>query len=92
MRHYPKQGPWARKSGSATGSRDGYVITIGTMRDRQGMKIAILLRLKKTEQTEAVKPALESAGMKKATIRTGSPSVSALLSWVGLLGAWRPMR
>jgi hypothetical protein len=62
LQHYPKQGPWARKSGSAIGSRDGYVITIGTMRDRQGMKIAILLRFKKTEQAEAVKSALRVPG------------------------------
>jgi hypothetical protein len=68
LQHYPKQGPWARKSGSAIGSRDGYVITIGTMRERQGMKIAILLRFKKMEQTQAVKSALKSAGIKKGKL------------------------
>jgi len=68
LQHYPKQGPWARKSGSAIGSRDGYVITIGTIRERQGMKIAILLRFKKMEQTQAVKSALKSAGIKKGKL------------------------
>ena len=68
LQHYPNQGPWARKSGSAIGERDGYVTVIGTMRDRQGMKVAILLRFKKMEQPEMVKTALKSAGIKKGKL------------------------
>ena len=29
LRHYPQQGPWNKKSGSAVGTRDGYVTAIG---------------------------------------------------------------
>jgi len=29
LRHYPQQGPWNKKSGSAVGTRDNYVTTIG---------------------------------------------------------------
>src|SRR5215469_18554721 len=68
LQHYPNQGPWGRKSGSAIGERDGYVTVIGTMRDRQGMKVAILLRFKKMEQPEMVETALKSAGIKKGKL------------------------
>lgn len=68
LQHYPNQGPWARKSGSAIGVRDGYVTAIGISRDRQGAKLAILLRFKKTEQTEAVKAMLKAAKIKKGKL------------------------
>ena len=68
LQHYPNQGPWGRKSGSAIGERDGYATVIGTMRDGQGMKVAILLRFKKTEQPEIVKTTLKSAGIKKGKL------------------------
>ena len=54
LQHYPQQGPWGRKSGSAVGTRDGYVTTVGFSRDRQGTSIVILLRFKKVEQPELV--------------------------------------
>lgn len=68
LQHYPNQGPWGRKSGSAIGEREGYVTVIGTMRDGQGMKVAILLRFMKTEQPETVKTALKSAGIRKGKL------------------------
>jgi hypothetical protein len=68
LQHCPNQGPWGRKSGSAIGEREGYVTVIGTMRDGQGMKVAILLRFKKTERPETVKTALKSAGIKKGKL------------------------
>ncbi len=68
LRHYPNQGPWGRKSGSAVGTRDGYVTAIGFSRDRQGAKIVILLRFKRTEQPETIKAALKSAGIKKGKL------------------------
>lgn len=67
LQHCPNQGPWGRKSGSAIGEREGYITVIGTMRDGQGMKVAILLRFKKTEP-ETVKTALKSAGIKKGKL------------------------
>ena len=68
LQYYPNQGPWGRKSGAAMGPRDGYVAVIGFMRDQRSMKVAILLRFKKLEQTEAVKTALKSAGIKKGKL------------------------
>jgi hypothetical protein len=68
LQHYPNQGPWARKSGSAVGPRDGYVTVIGFSRDRQGAKLIILLRFKKTEQTEAVRAMLKAAKIKKGKL------------------------
>jgi hypothetical protein len=55
LQHYPLQGPWGRKSGSAIGSRDGYVTIIGFDRTRQGAKVDILLRFKKVDDPERLK-------------------------------------
>src|SRR5262249_22751175 len=68
LQHYPNQGPWGRKSGSAIGERGGYVTVIGTMGDQRGMKVAILLRFKKMENPESVKTALKNAGIKKGKL------------------------
>jgi hypothetical protein len=68
LQHYPQQGPWGRKSGSAVGARDGYVTAIGFSRDRQGARVVILLRFKKLDQPELVKSALKSAGIKKGKL------------------------
>jgi len=68
LQHFPNQGPWNRKSGSAVGTRDGYVTVIGFSRDRQGAKLIILLRFKKTEQTEAIKAMLKAAKIKKGKL------------------------
>jgi len=70
LQHFPNQGPWNRKSGSAVGTRDGYVTVIGFSRDRQGAKLIILLRFKKTEQTEAIKAMLKAAKIKKGKLGT----------------------
>src|SRR6266849_1038912 len=50
LRHYPQQGTWSKKSGSAVATRDGYVTAVGISRDRQGAKVVVLLRFKKLEQ------------------------------------------
>lgn len=68
LQHYANQGPWGRKSGSAIGTRDGYVTIVGLSRDRQGAKVTILLRFKKMEQPETVKAAVKSAGIKKGKL------------------------
>lgn len=68
LQHYANQGPWGRKSGSAVGTRDGYVTVIGISQDRQGTKLTILLRFKKMEQTEAIKAAVKSAEIKKGKL------------------------
>ena len=68
LQHFPNQGPWNRKSGSVVGTRDGYVTVIGFSRDRQGAKLIILLRFKKTEQTEAIKAMLKAAKIKKGKL------------------------
>jgi len=68
LQHYPQQGPWGRKSGTAVGTRDGYVTTIGFTRDRQGARVVILLRFKKVEHPELVKSAVTSAGIKKGKL------------------------
>jgi hypothetical protein len=68
LQHYPQQGPWGRKSGSAVGTRDGYVTAIGISRDRQGAKVAILVRFKKLEQPDLVKSAVKSAAIKKGKL------------------------
>lgn len=68
LQHYPNQGPWNRKSGSAVGTRDGYVTVIGFSRDRQGAKLVILLRFKKTEQIEAMKAMLKAAKIKNGKL------------------------
>ncbi len=68
LQHYPQQGPWGRKSGSAVGTRDGYVTAIGFSRDRQGAKVVILLRFKKLEQPDLVKSTVKSAAIKKGKL------------------------
>ncbi len=68
LQHYPLQGPWARKSGSAVGTRDGYVTVIGFRRDRRGANVMILLRFKKLEQPELVKSAVASVAIKKGKL------------------------
>src|SRR5215469_2144893 len=68
LQHFPNQGPWNRKSGSAVGTRDGYVTVLGFSRDRQGAKLIILLRFKKTEQTDAIKAMLKAAKIKKGKL------------------------
>src|SRR5258708_23056656 len=68
LQHYPQQGPWGRKSGSAVGTRDGYVTALGFSRDRQGAKVVILLRFKKLEQPDLVKSAVESTAIKKGKL------------------------
>jgi hypothetical protein len=68
LQHYPQQGPWSRKSGSAVGTRDGYVTAIGFSRDRQGARVVILLRFKRLEQPELVRSAVKSAAIKKGKL------------------------
>ncbi len=68
LQYYPNQGPWGRKSGSVMGARDNYVAAIGFMRERQGARIAILLRFKKLEQTDAVTAMLKGARIKKGKL------------------------
>jgi hypothetical protein len=58
LRHYPRQGPWGRNSGSVIGARDGFVIIIGFDRNRNQTKVVVLLRFKKTDQPEIVKAGL----------------------------------
>ncbi len=58
MRHYPKQGPFGRKSGSVIGARDGYITAIGFDRTRNEAKLAILLRFKKLENPAILKTTL----------------------------------
>jgi hypothetical protein len=68
LRHYPQQGPWSKKSGSAVGTRDNYVTAIGFSRNGQAANLVVLLRFKKLEQPEQVKSALKSAGIKKGKL------------------------
>jgi len=68
LRHYPQQGPWNKKSGSAVGTRDGYVTAIGFSRDRQGARVVILLRFTKNEQPDLITSALKSAAIKKGKL------------------------
>jgi hypothetical protein len=68
LRHYPRQGPWSKKSGSAVGTRDNYVTAIGFSHNGQAANLVILLRFKKLEQPEQVKSALKSAGIKKGKL------------------------
>jgi hypothetical protein len=68
LRHYPQQGPWSKKSGSAVGTRDNYVTAIGFSHNGQAANLVILLRFKKLEQPEQVKSALKSAGIKKGKL------------------------
>src|SRR6267378_2034350 len=68
LRHYPQQGPWNKKSGSAVGTRDNYITAIGFTKNGQAAILVILLRFKKLENPELVKSALKSAGIKKAKL------------------------
>ncbi len=68
LQHYPQQGPWSKKSGSAVGTRDNYVTAIGCSHNGQAANLVILLRFKKLEQPELVKSALKSAGIKKGKL------------------------
>jgi len=70
LQHYPQQGPWGRKSGSAVGTRDGYMTAVGFSRNREGARVVILLRFKKIEQPELVKSAVKSAAIKKGKLGT----------------------
>jgi hypothetical protein len=58
MRHYPRQGPWGRKSGCVIGSQDGYVTVIGFNRTTRQARVVLLLRFKKMEQLEMLKTAV----------------------------------
>ena len=68
LRHYPQQGPWNRKSGSAVGTRDNYVTAIGFTQKGRAVVLVILLRFKKVEQQEQLKSALKSAAIKKGKL------------------------
>jgi hypothetical protein len=68
LRHYPQQGPWGKKSGSAVGTRDSYVTAIGFSQKGKAAVLMILLRFKKAEQSEQVKSALKSAAIKKGKL------------------------
>jgi hypothetical protein len=68
LRHYPQQGPWSKKSGSAVGTRDNYVTVIGFSHNGQAANLVILLRFKKLEQPEQAKSALKSAAIKKGKL------------------------
>jgi hypothetical protein len=68
LQHYPRQGPWGKKSGSAVGTHDNYVTAIGFSHNRRGASLVILLRFKKLEQPELVKSALKSAAIKKGKL------------------------
>lgn len=68
LRHYPQQGPWNRKSGSAVGMRDNYVTTIGFTQHGHASVLVILLRCKKIDQPEQVKAALKGAAIKKGKL------------------------
>ena len=68
LRHYPQQGPWNKKSGSAVGTRDNYITAIGFTKNGQAANLVILLRFKKLEQPELVKSALKSAAIKKGKL------------------------
>ena len=68
LRHYPQQGPWNKKSGSAVGTRDNYVTAIGFSQKGRTAVLVILLRFKKLDQPEQVKSALKSAAIKKGKL------------------------
>jgi hypothetical protein len=68
LRHYPQQGPWNKKSGSAVGTRDNYITAVGFSKNGQAVNLMILLRFKKLEQPELVKSALKSAEIKKGKL------------------------
>ena len=68
LQHYPNQGPWGRKAGSAMGIREGYVTAVGINPGSQGATVVVLLRFKKTDNPEAIKAAAAGAGIKKGKL------------------------
>ena len=68
LRHYPQQGPWNKKSGSAVGTRDNYITAAGFAYNGQAASLVILLRFKKSEQPELVSSALKNANLKKGKL------------------------
>ncbi|HEV3220910.1 MAG TPA: hypothetical protein VGZ48_14160 [Candidatus Acidoferrales bacterium] len=58
LKHYPRQGPWRRKSGAVMGLRDGLLTIIGFSRGRNEAKIVIIFRFKKFAQPEMLKTAI----------------------------------
>jgi hypothetical protein len=58
LRHYPRQGPWGRKSGSVIGNLDGTVTIIGFNRIQKKAMVAIIIRFKKTEEPDLLKAAI----------------------------------
>jgi hypothetical protein len=68
LRHYPQQGPWNKKSGSAVGTRDNYVTAVGFSQKGRAAVLVILLRCKKSDQPDQVKAALKSAEIKKGKL------------------------
>jgi hypothetical protein len=72
LRHYRRQGPWGRKSGSAMGVRDGLMTIIGFFRGRNEAKIVIIFRFKNFQQPEMLKTAIAQspalAGKKRGAL------------------------
>jgi hypothetical protein len=68
LQHYPKQGPWNKKSGSVVGTLDNYVTAIGFAYNGQNASLVILFRFKKLEQPELVKSALKAAAIKEGRL------------------------
>lgn len=68
LQHYPGQGPWGSKAGSAMGNRDGYVAAIGINASSQGATLVVLVRFKKTDNPEAIKSAVAGAAIKKGKL------------------------
>ena len=68
LQHYPNQGPWGGKGGSAMGTRDGYVTAVGISRTGQNTSLIVLLRFKKTDNPESIKTVLNSAAIKKGKL------------------------
>lgn len=56
--HYPRQGPWGRKSGCVIGATEGYITLIGFSRSQKQAKVMILLRFKKADPPELLKSTL----------------------------------
>jgi hypothetical protein len=68
LRHYPQQGPWGKKSGSAVGTRDHYVTAIGFSQKDRAAVLVILLRFKELDDQEQLKAALKSAAINKGKL------------------------
>jgi hypothetical protein len=58
LRHYPRQGPWGRKSGSVIGAQDNSVTVIGFNRSQKQSWVVIILRFKKMDHAEMLKTAI----------------------------------